>query len=110
MTEDLPIQRWKKIFTRYPASEILPNDSGEYVTYAGHLAALRACEARVRDEERSWEGAVVVARAGYQDGYLAALQDARDAVEDQPDMIFRGAAWVKHERALFAIDALRESR
>ena len=50
MTEHLPIQRWKKIFTRYPASELLPNESGEYVTYADHLAALRSCEERVLDE------------------------------------------------------------
>ena len=71
---------------------------------------LRACEQRVRADERSWEGAVVVARAGYQDGYDAALRDASDAVEDQPDIIFRGAAWVKHEHALFAIDALQGKR
>ena len=47
MTEHHPVQRWMKIFTRYPASEILPNDGGEYVTYTDHLAALRACEERV---------------------------------------------------------------
>lgn len=71
---------------------------------------LRACEQRVREEERAWEGAVVVARAGYQDGYDAALRDARDAVEDQSDIIFRGASWVKHEPVLFAIDALRKEK
>jgi hypothetical protein len=53
MTEHLPIQRWTKIFTRYPASELLPNESGEYVTYADHLADLRACEERVARGERA---------------------------------------------------------
>lgn len=52
MTEHLPIQRWQKIFTRYPASEVLPNENGEYVTYADHLAALRACERRMLDAAR----------------------------------------------------------
>ena len=49
MTEHLPIQRWTKIFTRYPKSELLPNENGEYVTYADHLAVLRDCEERVID-------------------------------------------------------------
>ena len=49
MTEHPPIQRWQKIFTRYPASEIVPSENGEYVTYADHLAALRACERRMLD-------------------------------------------------------------
>ena len=52
MTEHLPIQRWTKIFTRYPASEVLPSENGEYVTYADHLDALRACEERVLDAAR----------------------------------------------------------
>ena len=86
MTEHLPIQRWKKIFTRYPASELLPNESGEYVTYADHLAALRSCEERVHeiayaqglgagsDEHRQHE-------IGWMKGYAAALDAARDAVD-----------------------------
>lgn len=49
MTEHPPIQRWQKIFTRYPASEIVPSENGEYVTYADHLAALRACERQMLD-------------------------------------------------------------
>ena len=52
MTEHLPIQRWTKVFTRYPASEVLPNESGEYVTYDDHLAALRACERQMLDAAR----------------------------------------------------------
>ena len=41
MNEDLPIQRWTKIFTRYPASEVLPSENGEYVTYADHVAQIK---------------------------------------------------------------------
>jgi hypothetical protein len=40
--------------------------------------------------------------------YLAALDAARDAVENVPDAIFQQAAWVRHTDALAAIDALRD--
>jgi hypothetical protein len=71
-------------------------------------ARLRACEERVRAEERSWEGAVVVARAGYQDGYDAALRDAREAVKKlAKDTWCDSAPCWGAERFLAAIDALR---
>lgn len=88
-----------------------------------HLAA---CEQRVRDEERGWEGAVVIARAGYEDGYAAALNAAREAVaavEDQwdaeidydRDYAFDPSGGTRNPRiwlrdALDAIDALRQEK
>ena len=77
MTEHLPIQRWTKIFTRYPASELLPNESGEYVTYADHLAALRACEARVREDERSSNFTPDDHADGMTESYHRGFDDAR---------------------------------
>lgn len=97
MTEHLPIQRWQKIFTRYPASEVLPNENGEYVTYADHLAALRACEQRMREEHRhrcsgcDW---------CYSDGALEALDAAREAVSALPEYRMR-------DTCIAAIEALR---
>ena len=108
MTEHLPIQRWKKIFTRYPASEVLPNESGEYVTYADHLAALRACEERVISEgdEQS--------QIAYTTGYRHALDAAERAVAAIP--VYRWPYSEPHdsyvetitvESALAAVTALR---
>ena len=103
MTEHLPIQRWTKIFTRYPASEVLPNENGEYVTYADHLAALRDCEGRVYQDYI----------AGRQNdrvlGYLRGLDAAREAVADINGKWVFGPRIYKH-KALAAIDALREKR
>lgn len=105
MTEHLPIQRWTKVFTRYPASEVLPNENGEYVTYADHLAALRACERQMLEEHRhrcsgcDW---------CYSDGVRESLDAAREAVEGlrgwspPPQMLITAA--------LDAIDALREEQ
>ena len=83
MTEHLPIQRWTKIFTRHPASEVLPNENGEYVTYADHLAALRACEDRVatafhvvrKNDTKQWER---FSRDQFDAGYAAALRKESD--------------------------------
>lgn len=75
-----------------------------------HLAA---CEQRVRDEERGWEGAVVIARAGYEDGYAAALNAAREAVaaayddERYAHSDDWGVPVVYKDLMLAAIDALR---
>jgi hypothetical protein len=43
--------------------------------------------ASVRDDERSWQGSAIVARAGYEDGYDAAFRDARNAVEAALSMV-----------------------
>lgn len=43
--------------------------------------------ASVREDERSWQGSVIVARAGYEDGYDAAFADARNAVEAALSMV-----------------------
>lgn len=101
MTEHLPIQRWTKVFTRYPASEILPNENGEYVTYADHLAALRACERRMLDAARE---------------AVAAIRDALNThyriVCEPPSKV----DWSQHRKCdpvdeiLAAIDALREEK
>lgn len=73
---------------------------------------LRACEQRVRDEERGWEGAVVIARAGYEDGYAAALDAAREALDALPteQTVKEGVSefWVEINHAIAAIDALKE--
>jgi hypothetical protein len=71
-------------------------------------ARINRAEQRVRDEERGWEGAVVIARAGYEDGYRAALDGAREAVaalDIGRDVRF--SVDVKAD-ALAAIDALKE--
>ncbi len=60
---------------------------------------LRACAKRVTAHERSWENAVIIARAGYQDGYAKALDEAREAVVALPEYSLR-------DTALAAIDAL----
>ena len=96
MTEHLPIQRWKKIFTRYPASEVLPNENGEYVTYADHLAALRDCERRVLDAARE---AVEVR-----------LKEWWEKFEGNPDDLKGLKSMVELNRAIAAIDALREKK
>ena len=81
MTEHLPIQRWTKIFTRYPASEVLPSESGEYVTYADHLAALRACEERVEESmDRAWNQTVQLAVAHTRTATLSAAREAVEAI------------------------------
>lgn len=119
MTEHLPIQRWKKIFTRYPASEVLPNENGEYVTYADHVAALRACEARVREDERSSNFTPDDHSNGMTEAYQRGLDAAREAVEAIPAPYkirgdfetyahySEGKADFK-DAALSAIDALRQ--
>ena len=90
MTEHLPIQRWQKIFTRYPASEIVPSENGEYVTYADHLAALRACEERVLDAAR--EAIEVLLKEWW----------------EKPDDLKELKSMVELNRAIIAIDALKE--
>ena len=92
MTEHLPIQRWTKVFTRYPASEVLPNENGEYVTYADHLAALRACEERVLDAAR--EAIEVLLKEWW----------------EKPDDLKELKSMVELNRAIIAIDALKEKR
>ena len=92
MTEHPPIQRWQKIFTRYPASEIVPSENGEYVTYADHLAALRACEERVLNAAREAVAALTAGRKrmDYEDGpevygahnaYIDCVRDALAAIK-----------------------------
>ena len=78
---------------------------------------LRVCEQRVarafhvvrKDDINQWER---FARdqfdAGYCDGYDAALDSALEAVENLPDVIFQQAAWVKHDMAMDALNALRK--
>ena len=91
MTEHLPIQRWTKVFTRYPASEVLPNENGEYVTYADHLAALRDCEERVLDAAR--EAVEVLLKEWW----------------EKPDDLKELKSMVELNRAIIAIDALKQA-
>ena len=87
-----------------PANPNLTERSGDWVLYAEHVAALRACEQRV--QKIAYAQGV---GAGWIKGYAAALDAAREAVA-----VIRGK-WVfgpriyKHE-ALTAIDALREKQ
>lgn len=79
--------------------------------------ALRACEKRVarafhvvrKDDMKQWER---FARdqfdAGYCNGYDAALDSAVEAVVNLPDVIFQQAAWVNHDIAMDAVNALRK--
>jgi hypothetical protein len=106
MTEHLPIQRWTEIFTRYPASEVLPNENGEYVTYADHLAALRDCEARVHE-------AAYQAGKAYGltvNGYTRGLDAAREAVAALLAYDSPYGPLIRSDATLTAIDALREKR
>lgn len=96
MSEHLPIQRWTKIFTRYPASELLPNESGEYVTYADHLNVLRDCEERVLDAAQA---AVEVL-----------LKEWWERFEGKPEDLKELKSMVELNRALAAIDALKEEQ
>ena len=108
MTEHLPIQRWKKIFTRYPASELLPNENGEYVTYADHLAALRACEERVEESmDRAWDQTVQLAVAHTR---TATLDAAREAVAALLAYESPMGPLIRTMAALAAIDALKEEQ
>lgn len=83
--------------------------------------------ARVREDERSWDGAIRIARAAAQEGYAAALRDAVEAVKACDDlqpswwksMFFggrRARAWCQygwdwHKRdAVAAIEALGGER
>ena len=96
MTEHLPIQRWTKIFTRYPASELLPNENGEYVTYDDHLAALRDCEERMLNAAR--ESVEVL------------LKEWWEIFEGKPEDLKELKSMVELNRAIAAIDALKEDR
>ena len=113
MTEHLPIQRWTKVFTRYPASEVLPNENGEYVTYADHVAALRACEARVREDERSSNFTPDDHSNGMTEAYQRGLDAIRDAVagctwDRGVSSEFDATVSAVLAKTLAAIDALRE--
>lgn len=82
---------------------------------------LRECEKRVTVHERSWENAVTIARAGYQDGYDAALKAVGEAVDAIPapykvkgefatyGAYNEGRADMK-DQALAAVDALKEKQ
>ena len=128
MTEHLPIQRYF-LNVRHTRNVMLPvvnerfaERKGDWVLYADHLAALRACEQRVQkiayqeglgagsDEHGQHE-------IGWIKGYDAALDDAREALfgakaidvyygrglDEPPQFI-----WLNN--ALAAIDALREKQ
>ena len=81
---------------------------------------LRACEERVRDEERGGAPVAAIELAGYSRGYAAALDAARKAVAALPKMnLSRGVIAtevrnplyvVNRDQALTAIDALREEK
>lgn len=72
---------------------------------------LRACEQRVRDEERAGAPVAMIELAGYSRGYAAGVQAAREAVaaiphwdEDSGESLFRAC---DKDNVLAAIDALR---
>jgi hypothetical protein len=78
-------------------------------------STLRVCEKRVTAYERSWENAVTIVRAGYRDGYDAALSDAREAVLGAGSIdvssgreLDRPAWYLWMGHALAALDALKE--
>lgn len=70
--------------------------------------ALRACEKRVTAYERSWENAVIIARAGHKDGYTAAIKDARTEAALAMLAIDTYLPPEEHNAVLAAIDALLE--
>lgn len=76
----MSIQRWTKIFTRYPASKVLPNENGEFVTYTDHLAALVAARDRGYSEamDDGW---------GEPGHIKAAVADALDAVREALELL-----------------------
>ena len=57
-----------------------------YIEYNPLVKECRTCDliARVREDERSMKGAVVIARAAAQDGYAAAVSDAAEALRHMP--------------------------
>lgn len=66
----MSIQRW---YIQNP-----PGQPTEFVSYADHVAALRACEARMRAEERAkWSD---LAHDNWQSGWEEGLDAAREAV------------------------------
>ncbi len=69
--------------------------------------ALRACVKRVTAYERSWENAVIIARAGYKDGYTAAINDARNETALSLFAIDTYLPPDDHNHVLAVIDALR---
>ena len=126
MTDHLPIQRWTKIFTRYLASEVLPNENGEYVTYADHLAAIRACERRVAVEteaammesfrmkpspphDQHYFADNICAYCVGRSEDLSAAREAVNAVQGY-DHLYYPSQIIIQQYALAAIDALREDR
>ena len=90
----------KQYGARGPLSD--PPILGEYimVTYADHLAALRACEQRMREEHRH---RCSVCYWCYSDGALEALDAARKAVSALPEYRMR-------DTCIAAIEQLREER
>lgn len=126
MTEHLPVQRYY-LNVRLHTSDVMqpaatnPNlteRSGDWVLYAEHVYALRACEERVQkiayaqglgagsDEHLQHE-------AGWIKGYAAALNAAREAVKhlQHSDDCYYAEGVLCHceiKCALAAIDALKE--
>lgn len=96
----------KQYGARGPLSD--PPILGEYimVTYADHLAALRACEQRIKTHEGCADSERI---EGYVDGYADALDAAREAVASISGQGVFVPRIYKHV-ALTAIDALKEKQ
>lgn len=89
---------------------VIEHPRGEYVTYADHVAALRACEARVREEAYNEVPAIAVygerlRSEGYDVGHAAgmreALADFLTSIDEDDPVYLRGYA--------AALDAARDA-
>ena len=70
-----------------------PSSSDDPLAADCQCSRLRACEQRVRDEERAWKGAAA----------LSAAREADSALDEGPKYL---PYWIDREDALAAIDAL----
>ena len=95
MTEHLPIQH----YVAANANPVRPDEATHYrhlVTYADHIEALRACEERVLDAAR--------------EAVEELLKEWWEKFEGKPDDLKELKSMVELNRAIAAIDALREDQ
>ena len=121
MTENLPVQRYF-LNVRHTRNVMLPvvnerfaERKGDWVLYADHLAALRACEQRVREDERSNNFTPDDHADSMTEAYHRGLDAARQAVKhlQHSDDCYYAEGVLCHceiKRAITAIDALKEKQ
>ena len=120
MTDHIPVQRYF-LNVRHTRNVMLPvvnkqftERRGDWVLYAEHVAALSACEERVREDEQSHNFSPDIHWDGMAEAYLRGIDAAREAVLGAKAIdIAYGRGWgeppqfIWLNNALSAIDALR---